>query len=281
MANKRILVIGGTGYIGKALVKKLLNSYDVTLLVKNKKKNINCKFFIGDLLNKKNLVNNISNFDMIINLASVVRSFNKKRYRENVIGLKNLVEAMKIKDVKKIIYFSSQNVNLKHNGYYSRSKKAAERLLIDSGIEHMIIRPNYVYGIDKENDFYRMMKIMSITRIAPILGKGKFKIQPVLKDDLINIITTFVSNFKDKEIVEISGEDTVSISNIINMLQKKLGIHVLRIHIPISLLKIFKSFIPFEIEGFEEDNTAKIPYRKYSFSSLNDNLNKIIQLKTS
>ncbi|MCX9074644.1 MAG: NAD(P)H-binding protein [Candidatus Methanoperedens sp.] len=281
MENKRILVIGGTGYIGTSLVKKLNDSnYDVTLLVRNGhllNESNKCKYFIGNLLDKESLIEKINDFDLIINLASVVRTINKKKYTDNIIGLKNLIDVMEKKKIKRMIYFSTQNVNLKDKGYYSESKEICEKLLIGSNLEYIIIRPNYVYGIDKNNDFYRMAVFIAYSHIAPIIGNGNYKIQPVLKEDLANSTLEIITEFKSGSIIEVSGNETISIKEIIRLIGKDLKVNPLMLHIPIKLLKIFDRFIPFDVDGFTEDRISASPL-KCQFSSFSDNLKKILSL---
>lgn len=290
MENKRILVIGGTGFIGMSLVQKLINSnYNVTLLVKKDifSKNIpsnralaptTCKYFFGDLLDKDSLMKNINNFDLIINLAAIIRTLNKKRYKENIQSIKNLIEVLDEKKIKKLIYFSTQSVNLKEKGPYSKSKEVAEKMVRDSNLDYLIIRPNYVYGIDKFNDFYRLAYFIYHFHLAPIIGNGNYKIQPTFKDDLVNIVFKFIGNFKNKSIIEISGKETTSINEIVETIKENLKIKPIIFHIPVTLLRLFRNFIPFDIDGYTEDRISQNPYSDYNFSLFSDNLKKILKL---
>ncbi|MBS3088770.1 NAD-dependent epimerase/dehydratase family protein [Candidatus Pacearchaeota archaeon] len=274
MAIKRILVIGGNGYIGRALVKELNKEYEVSIM--DRRKNLgNYKFVLGDLLKKESLTRGINNFDMVINLASVVRSFNKFRYRENVEGLKNLIDVLNKKKIK-LIYFSTQNVNLRNKGHYARSKKAAEKLLINSDLDYMIIRPNFVYEIGKENYFYKMARMVFKFNFAFVIGNGDNEIQPVLREDLAGVVLKLVKNFKTGEIVEISGNQTTSINKVIEAINDKIGRKSLVIHFPTGIARIFRFLIPFDVDGFDEKRISNNPYRNYNFSSFYDNLNRII-----
>ena len=151
MENKRILVIGGSGYIGKEIVHKLLSyKYEITILSRNPEVN-HLKLLKGSVLDKSFLLKNVKNFDLIICLASVIRSIKKSKYKENIIGIRNLIEVMEKNHLQKLIYFSTQNVLIEKTGEYGNSKKECEKIVTKSGLNYVIIRPNYVYGIDKEN----------------------------------------------------------------------------------------------------------------------------------
>lgn len=280
---KKILVIGGTGYIGTPLVKKLKQEgYDLTLLVRDKKdfreEFAGCRYFVADLLNKESLKSNIKEFDLVINLAAIIRTLDKKKYQENIWGMKNLVEILESKGINKLAYFSTQNVNLKNKGPYARSKEEAEKILASSGLDYMIIRPNYVYGIDQSNDFFRMARIAKKFRILPIPGGGNHKIQPVFKEDLINIVAGFVENFQPKSIVEISGSESISIREIGKLAKECLKGKCFIVSVPVLTLKVFKNFIPFDVDGYTEDRISENPFLNFKFSPLRENLKKIIDL---
>lgn len=281
--SKKVLVIGGTGYIGTPLVKKLKKEgYDLTLLVRDKKdfreEFAGCRYFVADLLDKKSLEKSIKDFDLVINLAAVIRALDKKKYQENILGMKNLIEIMENKGIKRMIFFSTQNVNLRRKGPYAKSKEEAEKILLSSKLDYMIIRPNYVYGVDRFNDFFRMTQIARKFRILPLIGKGNYKIQPILKEDLIEIVFNFVENFQAKSIVEISGPESISIKEIGKLAKECLKSNCVIVSAPVFLFKILKNFIPFDVDGYTEDRISKKPFSKYKFSSFRENLKKIIDL---
>lgn len=264
MARERILVIGGAGYIGKAIVKELERKFDVEVFDKK---------FGDDLMDKMSL-EKVREFDFVVNLASVVKSFNKKKYKNNVIGLKNLIWVLS--DGKtKLIYFSTQNVNLKEKGPYGLSKLACERILKKSDIDWMIVRPNYVYETGKKNYFFKMASLTKRFGFVFIIGSGENKIQPVLREDLAKVVIRLVENFKSKKIVEVSGGETYNLNEIAKMIGKNLNKKVRKIHVPVSLVKLFGFLIWFDVSGSNEDRISKIPY-KYNFSSFRENLKKIV-----
>jgi|SRR3989344_643314 len=277
MENKRVLVIGGFGYIGKEILPKLLeNNYDTTVISRTKI-DTNYKVLFGDLLNKSFLLENIKNFDVIIYLAAVVRSYKKSKYKENLIGLFNLLDVMKINKINKIIYFSTQNVYLDKTGYYGNSKKECENLLINNNLAYTIIRPNYVYGIDKENDFYKLFRLIKTFRICPIIGSGSNKFQPVNKNDVADITILALKNFKDKQIIDISGKYDATINKIIEFMLKEANIKCLKIYIPLKILKLFKYFIPFDIDGFDKDRVSLSRNKKDIKHDLFEDLRAIIK----
>jgi NADH dehydrogenase len=257
MENQRILLIGGGGYLGSALAGQLaLNNFEVTVMLRRAISGYQCQYFIGDLLDKDCLLESVRNFDVVINLASVVRTIHKKRYRQNAQGLKNLIEAMSKNNLKRLIYFSSQNVNLSDKGPYAASKEACEKILINSDLDYMIIRPSLIYGLDKQNDFYRLISLIHRWHLAPMIGTGANKIQPVFIGDVAEAVVRSLKNFKTKQIIEIVGRETLSMNQIIDYIGRKLNIYPVKIHLAPGVLKIFKRLIPFDLEGYTEDRIS-------------------------
>lgn len=273
MENKRILLIGGTGYIGSRLYKSL-SSYDVTLMTRQK---VNHKHFIGDVLNPETL-KKIRNFDLIINLASIVKSINKSKYNQNIKGLQNLINQMNDEKISNIIWFSTQNTNLKNKGFYARSKEKCEELLINSNLKYIIIKPNYVYGIDKKNEFYKTSRIIKKFNLALIAGKGNTVFEPIFIDDLVRIIVNLIENFKSNEIIEVSGGEQITFNDIVDKISEKVEKKPLKIHIPILFLKLFKYILPFDVEGIDENRTSNNNFN-FKYSKIDKNIEKIVKLK--
>lgn len=283
MEDKRILVIGGTGYIGNPIVD-ILNKkdYQVTVLSRNPnrhsiKKGIN--YIKGSVLNKKFLLENLKNFDIIIYLAAIVRTFNKGKYKENIVGLKNTLETMHANGIEKTLYFSTQNIYIKKTGPYGDSKKICEKILHDSSLDYMIIRPNYVYGIDKDNDFYKLYEIMKKTRICPVLGGGKTKIQPVNKNDLAETTLRCIEEWKSKEEINVSGRTTISINQVVNIIKKQTNLKCIPIHVPIWVLRLCKWAIPFDVDGYTEDRISPQGANiKKSNADIEEDIKRMIRL---
>lgn len=280
MENKRILVIGGTGYIGTPLVSSLIAlGYKVTVLSRKQRNDTNkIHYILGNMLDKNDLIEKLNHFDLVIFLAAIIRTINKTKYRDNYLGLKNVLEVMGRNNIPKILYFSTQSVLIKKTGPYGNSKKHCEKLLCKKSNNYTIIRPNYVYGIDKKNDIYKLARIMSLTRIAPLIGNGSTRIQPLNKQDLVNITLKCINNWTPNQVINVAGNTTISFNQIVKEIKRIKKISCLKLHIPLWFVNLFRWLISFDIDGYTKDrvflNNLNV---KKGESNFNNDLIEIIK----
>ena len=183
--SKRILITGGTGFIGFHLCKKFLSlGWSVTSLSskrpKPQKKLKNVKYLKIDITNKNKLLKIKKNFDYIINLAGYVDHTNKKKTLEShYIGCKNLASIFSNRNIKKFIQIGSsieygklkspqiENKNNPQSTYsvYGKAKLLSTKYLLDlnkkNNFPSSIIRLYLVYGPNQD-----------INRVVPITIKN-------------------------------------------------------------------------------------------------------------
>jgi len=244
--KKRILVLGGTGFIGSRLVAKLQEEgMFVNLLVfDNPSESFskkNTTIFKGDITDEKALEKAVKNSDIIINL---VGSFNKDFYYSlNVAGSANLLSVCKeFSHIKKIIFISSEAV---YGDYAGRPYK-----------EKDIPKPTTEYGFSKYLaeqicQFYSQKYNIPviILRLANTYGPGQkvgvisecinsalqnrpFKIHKTGRqrrdflyvDDAVDgMVRSIDYPVKGFEVFNISGDKTYSLLEMISITEKIIG----------------------------------------------------------
>jgi UDP-glucose 4-epimerase len=178
----RVLITGGAGYIGSVITEQFVKHHTVVILddlSTGKKSLINkaATFIKGSILNQT-LLNKLFKkyqFHLVIHCAAktvVSESVSKPNlyYRHNVIGTKNLLKSMKQNKCNKLIFASSAAVygELQKNAIkedaikkpcnpYGKTKLQAEKLIIDSGVDHFIFRFFNVAGASQSLK-YGMLK---------------------------------------------------------------------------------------------------------------------------
>jgi len=176
--SKKILIIGGTGFLGYHLAKKcLLKNWEVTSISTNKPKKVRflpkVKYLILDITDKKILEKNIkTNYDFVVNFGGYVNHNEKlKTYNSHYIGCKNLVDIFKHKPIKLFIQIGScveyghkkspQIESYKTNvktlkSTYGKAKLMATNYLLKTNKKYKfpctILRLYLIYGTEQDSN---------------------------------------------------------------------------------------------------------------------------------
>ena len=146
--NKNILVIGGTGTIGQALVKKLIsyNPKVIRILSRDEFKQYqmqqrlgdckNIRFLLGDIREKDRVYKAMHNIDIVFDMAALKHvpacEYNPfEAVKTNVLGTQNVIECAIENKVKKVIYASSDKA-VSPTNTMGATKLLAERLIVSA-----------------------------------------------------------------------------------------------------------------------------------------------------
>jgi len=148
-----VFITGGTGYIGKRLIKILLDEgFDVTALVRPQslqKLPVGCTPVVADAFDASSYVNAIPEGSIFIHLLGVSHPGPKKKllfFSVDLASLKVSVAAAKQAKAKHFVYMSVAQYPTKVMGDYQEARRQGEQEIIASGIPSTFIRPWYVVG---------------------------------------------------------------------------------------------------------------------------------------
>ena len=239
--SKRILITGGTGFIGYHLSKRCIKlGWSVTSLSSNSpkpnKKIQGVKYIKVDIRDKKKLFKIKKDFDYIVNLAGYVDHSNKKKTLEShYIGCKNLASLFLNKKIKKFVQVGSSIEYGKSKSPQIENKKNSQSTFSIYG-KAKLLSTKYLMAIYKKEKFpatvIRLYLVygpkQDINRVIPITIKNalldkKFNCSTGLQfrdfiyiDDVINAILKTLKNIKTNgEIINIGSNKPVRIKDLI------------------------------------------------------------------
>lgn len=231
MNENLILVTGNNGFVGSCLCKRL--------------KLINLPFYgasrtKGFNLADESCIKNIPRCNIVIHLASLVPQKNTEdNYAKDIDAMKNLMSYCKQHNAR-VIFNSScavygkpennpvtENERLEPAGKYGESKKVCENMLINSGVEGIILRFFNIYGPGQSSKFLIPILIEKIKKRDVVKLTPGAKRDFVYIDDVIDALLRSIADVKENQGIEIinigSGRSTkikdvaAKISEILNV----------------------------------------------------------------
>jgi len=282
-----ILITGSTGFVGRYLVKEISKKYSLSCIVrkKNQEPTKNTKLFYADLLDKFALEKAFSDVKTVIHVAALTEGKPETIKKTNVEGTKNLIELSKKYNIQKFIFISSDSVNLKKPGPYAQSKIDSERIVKESGLDYIILRPNWIYDDKGEKDLKQIISLVKKFPIVPIIGNGNYKLQPVhIKDVVYAIKKVIKSNQIHNKIYSLGGSEEITFNEIVDEVSKNLNLKRKKLHISVTLInllspitRISKGRIKEIIQSKISDNSQAIKDLEYNPVSIKDVLIKIVR----
>ena len=194
-----ILVSGGTGFIGAAVVEELLRrGEDVAVLGRSAAK-IRERFGDGvdaregDVREPSTLASAMGGVDVVVNAVqfpnSPIENPRKGWTFEEVDlkGTRHQVDAARAAGVRRFVYVSGVGAAKDAERHWFRFKWEAEKYLQDSGLEWCVVRPTWVYG-PGDNSLNRFVGFARRLPFVPMFGDGEQSMQPVFIDDVARVV---------------------------------------------------------------------------------------------
>ncbi|MDX1961332.1 MAG: NAD(P)-dependent oxidoreductase [Leptospiraceae bacterium] len=244
----KILITGGTGFLGRNLVPHLKSHELIFLGRKNTLDQSNIQFIQYDI-QEKTIPEVPSQIDLVLHLAAIPSgeaNSIEDYFKVNVLGTKNIVNLAKKNSIPRIIFISSTSVygNWKKEEFletdellgktpYAVSKIQAEQEVINSGLDYCILRVASVFGKDSKSFLYKLVKL-SEKGILPYPLNESYK-SFIHIDDLVNYLLITIDK-KISGIYNLAQTEPVSILKIINLISKNKKI--ISIPIPSFLNKL-------------------------------------------
>jgi len=254
----KILVTGGTGFTGKALVRRLINDgHQVVALdfqegLKTQElRDWGAEVVIGTVTDKDVVDRCMKGVEVVHHLAAAFRQLNVPNsyyWEVNVQGTRNVLEAALREKVKKFVYCSTCGVHgnvdnppgneespINAADYYQQTKYEAEPIVGEyqkKGLETVIIRPAAIYGPGDPERFFMIFKRVS-KGMFPMFGSGKTLYHPLYIDHLIDAHVLAQERGGGAEAYLIADEHFVEIETLVQKTAKALGVPVKMPHLPI------------------------------------------------
>ena len=254
MKAKNCLIFGGSGQIGRNLIRKLTkNNYRVTVVTRN----IHQKSYIiktqanagyidiveANIFDEKKIRDLFKETDICINLIGILFERKGLNTFNNIHSIfpSLLSKLSKEYNLKHFIHISALGINEAIDSSYAKSKLDGENKILKNFPLSTIIRPSVVYSVD-DNFTTNFMTLLNLLPVFPLYYNGKTKFMPIHCSDLTEIIYQIINKKIISTTVECIGSETITLKNILERLLKSINKKRLLIPIPFFIAKINAAF---------------------------------------
>ena len=243
----KVLVTGATGFLGKRCCELLREKgCDILAGGRNLQKGEELKkdgfdFLTLDLNNREDLQKIPASVQAVVHCAALSSPWAAKDdfYHSNVSGTKNLLDFCELKDIGQFIYISSSSVYFNYTdrfdikedaqlaepppSHYTGSKIAAEKLIRQSSLNSIILRPRGIFGPGDQSIVPRLLKAHRLGKL-PLIGDAKNLIDITYVDNVVDAVYQALNcaqHFRG-EVFNISNGEPVYIWDFLKLLFARL-----------------------------------------------------------
>ncbi len=245
-----IFIAGGTGFIGKNLLKALKQgNYVVRCLARTEERAELCRktgfdAVTGDITERESLKGKLEGVEMVVHLVGIIEEQGGMTFEKvHVKGTRNLVDEAKKAGVRHFFFQSALGASLESDAVYQRTKAEAEEIVKDSGIPYTIFRPSLVIG-EKDGFTERLKELVRVGPFVPIPGTGNGRFQPIFVEDWVRCFLCIIG--RDEaigRIYEFGGPEHLTYNELVMQLMEVMNIKKPLVHIPVSIARFGIPFI--------------------------------------
>ncbi|MFT3805766.1 complex I NDUFA9 subunit family protein [Arenimonas sp.] len=228
----RLLILGGSGFVGRALVQRLSRAgHAVTVLSRNLNTHSQRLLPPGvvlhelDVYDPQALQQAIAGHDAVINLVGILNESGDSGrgfQRAHVHLTKLVIAACQLGGVNRLLQMSSLNAGRGHS-HYLKSRGEAEAAVKASGLQWTIFEPSVIFG-QGDGLFCRFAEVLKLAPVLPLARAG-CKFAPVYLGD---VVTAFERALADDrtigEVYELYGPDVFTLADIVRITARQLGL---------------------------------------------------------
>jgi uncharacterized protein YbjT (DUF2867 family) len=278
MKASLVTVVGGSGFIGRYIVRKLCqHGYRVRVLCRDTvaAKHLLVSGDVGqvsiehaDVTRPETLADGVRGSDAVIYLPGLLFQSGRQRFsRVHVEGAKHVAEAASAAGATRFIHMSALGVDAS-TSRYAKTKLAGEKAVREAFPEVTIFRPSLVIGAE-DGFFQRFARMNMVAPALPLIGGGKTRFQPVFVEDIAEAtLQCLADDSTCGHTYALAGPETYSFRELLEIMAKTTGQPIRFIPLPRPLAMVigfFNELLPIapqitrdQVRSLRTDNVAPI-----------------------
>lgn len=244
----KVLVAGGSGFVGTALVRELIaRGHDVSVLARSPTDadvptgvdRIALDLATADADSVRDA---LTGHDAVVNLVALSPLFtpsggNEMHETVHLRGTEALVGVAEATDISRFVQMSALGADPDGDTHYIRAKGRAERVVRDSTLDWVIVRPSVVFGDGGE--FVGFTRLLTTPYVTGLPGGGNTRFQPIWVGDLAPMLADCVDDEdREGETYELGGPEVLTLADVARRIYAAEGTSLRVLPIPMPLAKL-------------------------------------------
>lgn len=244
----KIVISGAAGLVGQNLIARLKSRGHTRIVgidkhpantVKLRELHPEIETIVADLAEPGRWTDALAGCDVLVHNHAQIGALTYEPFeRNNIVASRNVLAAARAAGVPYMVHISSSVVNSMARDFYTESKKAQERLAIESGIPCCVLRPTLMFGWFDRKHLGWLARFMQRVPVFPIPGNGRFVRQPLYVGDFCDIIISAIEQQRPGEAYNISGQHKIDYIDLIQAVKRACGSRARIISVPYGLFKV-------------------------------------------
>jgi uncharacterized protein YbjT (DUF2867 family) len=244
-----ILVAGGSGFIGRAVVRRLVDDgRDVAVMTAHPDRSaeairrLGATPVRGDVQDEASLAGAVRGMEAVVQALTFPTFPVEKKSRGftfeefDHLGTERLVRAASDAGVGRFAFASGSGAAPDAAKVWYRAKWEGEEAIRRSGVTATIIRPSWIYG-PEDRALNRFVSFHRWLPFVPVVGDGGQRLQPVFIDDVAQVFAQAVAADGPTGTFEIGGPDVLSMNEVLRTMMRVRGRTKPLLHVPAAVPK--------------------------------------------
>ena len=246
---RTIAVVGATGFVGRAIVQRSSEAGHRVIAISRTGRRLadwpaGVVTRAADVASGRNLGPALDGADAVVHLVAIPRESGGRTFAEvNVRGTQRVVQAATEAGIRRFVHLSVLGVADDPTLRYLYSKWLGERIVRDSDLEWVVLRPSLMFG--PGDGFFSLVRTTLkwwSPGVVAIPGSGDARFQPLAVDDLAIAVERSLTDAEHaRQVYEIGGPDWVTYREIVEDVMRVTGMRRLKLPMPIPLISALTS----------------------------------------
>ena len=254
MTAKLITIFGGSGFIGRHLVRALAKrGHRIRVAVRRPDLAFHLQPLGGfgqiqavqaNLRYRQSITAAVAGADAVVNLVGILAEGGRQTFNAvQAEGARSVARATADAGIATLVQMSAIGTDPDSTSNYAQSKARGEAAAREMVPGATIIRPSIVFG-PEDNFFNQFAGLATILPVLPLIGGGETKFQPVFVGDVAEVIARVIDGEAAGGLTyELGGPDIMSFRQVLEFILRVTGRKRMLVNLPFSVANLQASFM--------------------------------------